>query len=344
MKEVEFLIVGQGIAGSSLALKLLQRGRTVMVLDRQDDGSSSRVAAGLVTPLTGKGMNPAWRQAACLEEAEHFYSQLEKASGRKFFHHQPVVRLFSGEKEQQKWERKKTEVSEWAKQIEELPMASAHGAIQMDRGAWLDTKVFLRVVRETLEHQGSWMRADFREEDVNFHSDEGGGLQWKEIKAKQLILCQGAYGLGAGGWFGQVPHRSAKGEVLTVWLDGLDESKRYHCNGWIAPRGGGVWKAGANYNWEQLDSEPSDAGKEEVLAKLKQWVPVPIEVIGHAAGVRPIIRNSLPVIGHHPDNPSLGFFNGLGSKGTLMAPAVASHFCDYLCGDCEIDPELRYAF
>lgn len=178
---------------------------------------------------------------------------------------------------------------------------------------------------------------DFSQDDVTLDSES---VTWKDVTADKIILCQGAYGLGQGGWFGDVPHRSAKGEVLTVWIDGLDEGMRYHNDGWIAPRGGGVWKAGANYNWDQLDSEPTDEGKEEILTKLNGWVPGPIEVIGHEAGVRPIIRSSQPVIGFRPDLPQVGFFNGLGSKGTLMAPAVADHFAEYLCGQCTLDSGL----
>ena len=128
--------------------------------------------------------------------------------------------------------------------------------------------------------------------------------------------------------------------MLTLWVDGLDETKRYHGNGWLAPRGGGVWKAGANYDWDRLDSEPTKEGKDEILAKLKTWIDLPIEVIGHEAGVRPIIRNSQPVIGIHEEHSEVGFFNGLGSKGSLMAPAVADHFADFLCGRCELDDEL----
>lgn len=348
---VDFLIIGQGIAGSTLALHLVDRGKSVLVVDRQDSGSSTRVAAGLVTPLTGKGMNPAWQQERCLAEAGHFYHKLEKESGRKFFHSQPVVRLFSDEKQRQKWEGKKEEMSAWAKPVEDLSIETPHGAIQMDAGAWLDTKVFLREVAERLQSLDAWRKDDFSEDDVTFDSE---GVHWKDVVAEKIILCLGAYGLGKGGWFGNVPHRSAKGEVLTIWLDGVDEGMRYHANGWIAPRGGGVWKAGANYNWDQLDSTPTEKGKEEILTKLSAWVTTPIEVIGHEAapievigheaGVRPIIRNSQPVVGLHPDRPQVGFFNGLGSKGTLMAPAVADHFADFLCGDAEIHPDLAFEF
>jgi len=336
---VDYIIVGQGIAGSTLALSLLSRGKSVFVIDRQDKGSSTRVAAGLITPLTGKGMNPAWQQERCLAFADHFYHQLEKLSGRKFYHNQPVVRLFLNEKQQQKWKTKKNEHGHWAHDLDSLPFDLPYGGIEMPDGAWLDTKVFLRVVQDQLSSEESFVNADFSESDVLFNPN---GLSWNDVSAEKIILCQGAYGLGNGGWYGAVPHRSAKGEVLTVWLDGMDESKRYHANGWLAPRGGGVWKAGANYDWDHLDSEPTDEGKEAILEKLRTWVDLPIEVIGHEAGVRPIIRSSQPLVGIHPDYPQVGFFNGLGSKGTLMAPAVADHFAEHLCGLCELDAELAH--
>ncbi|MDC0088282.1 FAD-dependent oxidoreductase [Akkermansiaceae bacterium] len=151
---------------------------------------------------------------------------------------------------------------------------------------------------------------------------------------------------GGASWFSYVPHRSAKGEILTLKIKGLDSSVRYHANGWLAPRGNDCWKAGASYDWVNLDSEPTQEGRDEVLARLETWLSkdLEIEVVDHAAGVRPIIRNSRPVIGFHPDRPQLGFFNGLGSKGTLMAPAVAEHFAMHLCGKCELDEELDFHF
>ena len=108
-----------------------------------------------------------------------------------------------------------------------------------------------------------------------------------------------------------------------------------------------MWKAGANYDWKHMDAIPTEEGKTEVLEKLATWIElgqdkaVSMEVIEHEAGIRPIIRNSRPVVGMHPDHAQLGFFNGLGSKGSLMAPAVAEHFAAYLCGETELDEELN---
>lgn len=349
MNEVDVIIVGQGLAGSSLAYELVKRGQKVVVVDRGDEGSSSRVAAGLITPLTGKGLNPAWRQAEYLVKAIAHYQELEGQSGKRFYFAQPVLRLFLSDKEKQKWVGKEGPESCWAEAGGEIPegLMSDHGSIKMPDGAWVDTVTYLSVVKDLLVKEGSFIDADFMEREVSF---EGGKVKWRNVLATRIILCQGVYGLSdlgaerceSSSWFDDVEHRSAKGEILTLKIKNLDGGIRYHANGWLAPRGNGEWKAGASYDWGSLDSVPTEDGRKEVLARLRTWLSedVDIDVVAHSAGVRPIIRSSRPVIAFHKERSEVGFFNGLGSKGTLMAPAVAEHLAMYLCGECELDEEL----
>ena len=63
-----------------------------------------------------------------------------------------------------------------------------------------------------------------------------------------------------------------------------------------------------------------------------------LEVVDHVAGVRPVVRASKLVMGLHPSEARVGFFNGLGSKGVLTAPFFATQFAGHLCGEGEIDP------
>ena len=58
---VEFLIVGQGLAGTALAWELIWRGRDVLVVDAGEAVTSSKIAAGLVTPITGQRLALGWR-------------------------------------------------------------------------------------------------------------------------------------------------------------------------------------------------------------------------------------------------------------------------------------------
>ena len=50
------LIIGQGIAGSCLAWELKRRGADFTIADRPIAETASRVAAGLVNPLTGRAL------------------------------------------------------------------------------------------------------------------------------------------------------------------------------------------------------------------------------------------------------------------------------------------------
>ena len=72
------LIIGQGIAGSCLAWELKRRGTDFTITARPIAETASRVAAGLVNPLTGRAFRPGWRQEECLSAAEAFYPETER--------------------------------------------------------------------------------------------------------------------------------------------------------------------------------------------------------------------------------------------------------------------------
>ena len=95
---MDYLIIGQGLAGSAMAMALRELGAEVFVVDSEDANSASRVAAGLVTTLAGKGMNPGWRQAEYLPAALDYYGALESASNERLFHPSEILRLFDSEK------------------------------------------------------------------------------------------------------------------------------------------------------------------------------------------------------------------------------------------------------
>jgi glycine/D-amino acid oxidase-like deaminating enzyme len=92
------LIVGQGLAGTCLAWEFLRRGVPFRIADR-GVGGSTRVAAGLINPITGKNFEPSWRIAEFYPQAIAFYRSLEEEFGETLWHPLPVLRLASSEKE-----------------------------------------------------------------------------------------------------------------------------------------------------------------------------------------------------------------------------------------------------
>lgn len=328
----DFLIVGQGLAGSALAVALKRKGKSVTVVDHEDPCSASRMAAGLITTLAGKGMNPGWRQAEYLPQAMAYYRELEEETETRFVFEMPIVRPFDDQKQAEKFERKKADLSCWLSESKEAPktLKNEFGEFWMSRGGRLDTQTYLQAVRD-------WLGDDYQVGEVEF--DES--CEWQGIEHEVVIYCMGYHGL-LEDYFGKIPHRSAKGEMLTVHMPQLSQYQIISRNGWLVPLGDGLWRAGATYEWDDLTTTPTDEGKADVERRIQALVDSEYTIKIHNAGVRPIVNNSQPIIGLSKQNSRVGIFNALGSKGVITAPSVAQHFADYLCGECELDPELNY--
>src|SRR5690242_7083618 len=60
MIKAEFLVVGQGISGTFVSWYLEKSKRSFVVIDHLEHNSSSRVAAGIINPVTGRRIVKTW--------------------------------------------------------------------------------------------------------------------------------------------------------------------------------------------------------------------------------------------------------------------------------------------
>ena len=320
MSAPHWTIAGQGLAGTCLAWALWRHGAEFMMVDR-GTGGSSRIAAGMVNPLTGKNFEPSWRIAEFLPEALEFYADVERQIGRQVWYPFPVLRLAGSDKEWRKMVSKldAPDVAPWVAGEVAAPDGWV-GAMEVRGGGRLDTRAFMDGSRGFFEELGC-----YRQGVVSLTGNSG-----------NVICCEGAAGLMAGRCG---PHRCAKGEILTLRAEGWDQCRiRIGAGGWLVPQGGGVFKVGSTYEWDELDELPTDRGRarvEEIASRLGGEV---FDVIGHEAGVRPILRRSQPLIG--PLDEGGWMFNALGSKGSLYAPGMAGRLAHWLVDGVEPEPEV----
>src|SRR6056297_1339775 len=97
------IILGQGIAGSILAFRLLDAGISTEIIDNDHQHSSSMVAAGLWNPIVFRRINKSWRADEFIPELEAFYKQLEVNLDAKFFKGLKISRVHSSKLEQDLW-------------------------------------------------------------------------------------------------------------------------------------------------------------------------------------------------------------------------------------------------
>jgi glycine/D-amino acid oxidase-like deaminating enzyme len=314
-------IVGQGLAGTCLAWELWQRGAAFRIIDREF-GGSSRIAAGLLNPITGKNFEPSARIAEFLPVALDFYAEMETQLCTPIWHPLPVLRLADTEKEWRKMVSKfeVPEVARWlAKDPDPITIDGWAGAIEVHGGGRIDTRAFLDASREFFKSSGIYQKSD-------------------TPPATGTIQCEGAAGLISGKYG---PHRCAKGEILTIRADGWDDSRiRVGAGGWLVPLGQGFFKAGSTYEWNELDEVPTATGCSRVTQIIHRLGGDAFEVVRHDAGIRPILRRSEPLIG--PLEHGNWMFNGLGSKGGLYAPGMAKRLANWLIDGIEPENEVDF--
>ena len=102
-----------------------------------------------------------------------------------------------------------------------------------------------------------------------------------------------------------------------------------------------LFRAGSTYEWDNLNTTPTAAARADIERRLRALLRLPWQVVDHTAAVRPIINESKALTGLHPVHASLGFFNGLGSKGVLHAPHFAARLASQLInGNCSVEEEV----
>ncbi len=324
MKDSErpWLIIGQGLAGSCVAWEFFRRNIPFEIVDR-GSGGSSRIAAGMINPVTGKNFHPSWRIADFHPQALAFYTDLEKKLGTRFWHPLPILRLASSEKEWRKIEGKleSPEISPWLGPAVTAIPRGFEGAVEVKGGGRLDTASFMKATRAFFTKYGNYSISEHNVSHIR----------------QNRILCEGAAGL-IDNRLGQ--HRCAKGEILTVRADWPETHIRIGAGGWLVPVGNGLFRIGSTYEWVELDGSPTGTGRQKIMEIATKLGGSEFEITDHVAGVRPILRRSEPLVGKNSTGDWI--FNALGSKGALYAPGMARMLADWI--EKDIRPEEDFIF
>jgi glycine/D-amino acid oxidase-like deaminating enzyme len=330
----DYLIVGQGIAGTVLAYLLWQQGKSVCILDDNPEFSSSKVAGGLYNPLTGQRITKTWLAEEMFPEVEPFYQGIEQQLHTKFLHPLVIYRPFLSEEAQQKafTRLQPSDIAQYIKPDTQHSDYSAWvhnpwGGFETLQCGYLDTATFLREMRIFFEKQGMIenTRLDYSQLNISPES-----IEYKGITSKKLIFCEGHIGL-KNPFFSGLPLIPVKGELLRIAAPDLPRHLIFN-NGSVftVPLPDGTFRVGATYAWEFPDENPTPQAREYLEAQLRLLLKMPFEVLEHTAGVRPTVKGRRPLLGVHAKHRNLFIFNGLGAKGVSQAPYWAKHFCDYL--------------
>jgi glycine/D-amino acid oxidase-like deaminating enzyme len=341
--EVDYLIVGQGIAGSMLTHFLLQDQKNVVCVDDSKHYASSLVAAGLFNPITGRRIVKTWKADVLLPFAKKTYTELERLLKIQCYHEKNILKIFTSIKEQNDWYAKSS-MPEFEKYIaSNTPLDSKNknipcpfGSFEITQSGYVDLPLFLSRYKHYLEENECMINSPFLYSDLILTEN---GIQWKEIKAKKIIFCEG-HNAVQNPFFKDLPFVLTKGELLSIYSKDLQLQKLVSKGIFILPLGEDKYKLGATYSWSDLSQDTTASARISLLEKLEKTISCPYEVIDHQAGIRPTVKDRRPFIGLHPQHSAIGIFNGMGTKGASLSPYFAQHFAAVLNNKEKLDPEV----
>ena len=324
MKPAPVAIVGQGLAGTLLAWELERAGRDFLIFDAGLDGATSRMAAGIVNPVTGRRVARTWRVDELLPLAQAAYRSLGEALGVRVWREMRIRRRFRDEAERRSFAERQ-ERGELAPFVEP---PDADG-FWIAGAAHVDLPVLLAAARERWRVAGRLQEQPGDPDELRRHHD-------------LVVLCTGA-AVRCDPRLAHLPWAVAKGESLTLEISGLAPDVIVSCGHWLLPLADGQAKVGATYAVGADDATPTPAARKELehaAARLRERT---FAVRDQEAGLRLTLPDKRPVAGCCTALPGVGVAAGLGSKGVLFAPWLARQWADHLATGASFNPAVDVA-
>ncbi len=336
--DVDFLLIGQGLAGSLLGWELIKQGFKIIIVDNGDE-NASQVASGLINPVTGMRLVKSAGLDRLLHSARHYYADLEAFFQQRFYYERTMLRVLRNQQEFETAEKRLRQTGYQpflANIIANSPgINSPLGLLIQKQTGYLTTRPLILALKTYFIERGSYLKTqvDYHHIQLQPH------LQWQHIKPAQIIFCEGYLGT-RNPWFKHLPFQPVKGEILTAETAHTLVPNMLNYGHWFIPLPEQRFKTGATFDREQLNRQPTEQAKKTLLSDLWQIYPAlkNARTIDQQAGIRPATLDKQPFIGHHPKYSQLAIFNGFGAKGSLQIPLFCQTFADSLRHHIELPP------
>lgn len=337
--QTDYLLIGQGISGTMLSHHLMEAGFKVLVIDEWNEATASRVASGIINPVTGRKISRTWLIEELLPYAEEAYAAIGRKLGKEVARDIEILTFHATEQMAQAWHERICEGEDYLRHITNVAPYEEHFEIRNGLGAThpamlIDLPALLPAWRQHLKDNDCLREEVF---DMSQCEVTAEGVTYKDIAAKGLIFCNGIHAYD-NPYFTRLPHAPSKGEALTVRIPGLPQTNIYKQGMTLVPLGGEEFWVGSTFEWKFTDPGPTEAFVAKVRNALDGWLKLPYTIEAHKAAIRPASLERRPFVGLRPELPTVGIFSGMGTKGCSLSPYFARQFANFLTGKGTIHP------
>lgn len=341
MRNIDYIIVGCGLAGIAFCETLRANNKTFIVFDDASQ-KSSIVAAGLYNPVILKRFTEVWKAKEQLSLALPLYAKIEKQLKIKVDFGLQILRRFSSIEEQNLWfnamDKPKLEPFLSSQLVKNAnPYIDApHGFGEVLQAGRLDTETLITAYKAFLKDSNGIIEAPFDYNALQISSDF---LQYDNLRATKIVFAEG-FGVKNNPYFSYIPLNGTKGEVLTIKAPKLKIDFAIKSSVFVIPISDDLYTVGSTYAWDDKTNNSTEKARLELESKLKSFITCKYEVVNHLAGIRPTVNDRRPLIGQHPSYNNLFVLNGLGTRGVMIAPYVAKQLFEFIEKKHPLDKEI----
>ena len=331
----EYLIVGGGVAGFTIAQRLLLKGAGVTLVERGVTGKeSSWAGGGILAPLcpwhypdevtrltsVGAALFPSWAEgllAVTGIDPEYIVSGMQVLPSFE----RPLAR-------------------QWC---------DAHGfrleensdGLLLPEVAQVRNPRLIQALRKHVEMLGGLIVEQCEVRGILMEDDKVRALSTScgEFNAERYIVCAGAWSKEVLGQYAlQLDIRPVRGQML---LFKFDEPPLRHIllqdGMYLIPRRDGHLLVGSTLEDVGFDKATTDEARDSLWQRAQLLLPAlrDMPLVQHWSGLRPASPGNVPTIGRHPQLENLYVNSGHFRYGVTMAPASAEILLNELNGKAQ---------
>lgn len=339
--QIDFLIVGQGISGTWLSYYLQKENKSFLVIDNHQSNAPSRLAAGIINPVTGRRHAAVWMADEILPFAWKSYNELGTDLGIKAISQKDIIDFFPSAQMRLSFQQRVDDdnryvsLNETAGDLRDIfNYEFGYGQITPVYTAHLET--IIPAWRNILKEKGQLIEEDFDPGELRITTNS---VSYKNISACKIIFCDGNSSVESP-YFKNLPFAPNKGEAIIAEIPGLPAGNIYKKGLMLVPLATpGLWWIGSSYEWEFDNDKPTAAFREKVQQLLSSWLNVPFTITQQLCGIRTATLERRPFVGLHLLYPAIGILNGMGTKGCSLAPFFAKQLTENLLYNKPITPD-----
>lgn len=315
MKNVDYIIVGDGYAGLFFAHQLIRNNKSFVIFS-EGRKSASQVSAGIINPVVLKKFTTFWKAQEQIDFLKSNLREIETYTGKNYLIDAPIHRIFHDENEQKLWLKKSAneELSGFlCEKFERLSgVKNDFQTGKVNQSARLDVNGFFSGLFDYFEKNDFLIREKFEYTQL----DPARAI-YKDFSFKNIIFCEGMR-VRDNPYFSEISVNPNKGHHIKVRLSQpIPENITIKKKHFLFPTGTGLYFYGGTYDRDQLHHHIDESAVDQLVKGLSEIYPYDFDVEEVHFGFRPTVKDRRPIIGRHETHDNLYVFNGLGARGIL---------------------------